>query len=91
MHLWIGLADLKEEKFADLNLVVKMGVRVISLDPQYRTLQMAAIAIQGIVIVNRAILYIAKDSILANQEQACSWITRSSTHQKWPNTQEYGC
>ena len=68
-----------------------MSVRVISLDPQYRTLQMAAIAIQGIVIVNRAILYIAKDSILANQEQACSWITRSSTRQKWPNTQEYGC
>ena len=61
-----------------------MSVRVISLDPQH--LQLAAIAIQGIVIVNRAILYIAKDSILANQEQACSWITRS-----WPNTQEYGC
>ena len=42
-----------------MNLVVKKSVRIISLDPLHRTLELAAIAIQGIVIVNCAILYIA--------------------------------
>ena len=47
-----------------MNLVDKMSVRVISLNPLHRTLELTAIAIQGIVIVNCAILYIAKTQYL---------------------------